>query len=101
MERKEAQGCESTDAENGKQHSQTHRNRGAPWPPGQSISVDGHNAAAYPANPELQGSPSADSLAGQSAPSAFAFAWRVFKIKNKCYVNANMQCTSLNVVIQS
>lgn len=57
----------------------THRSRGAPWPPGQSVSVDGHNAAAYPANPELRGSPSADSPAGQSAPSAFAFACGFFK----------------------
>lgn len=56
------------------QYFWTHRSKGAPWPPEQSISVDGHNAAAYLANPGLQGSPSADSLAAQSAPSAFAFA---------------------------
>lgn len=51
-----------------------HKSRGAPWPLGQSVSADDHNAGVYPANPELLDSPSADSLAEQSSPSAYASA---------------------------
>lgn len=76
------------------EHVPTNKNKDVPWPPGQSVSVDGHNAAAYPADPVPQSSQDADSQAEQSAPNAFAFVWRVFKTKNKCLFSTSVELNS-------
>lgn len=53
-----------------------YRSRGVPWPLWLSVSVGDHSVAAYPAGPELQDSPSADSPSAQTVPNASCSACR-------------------------